>query len=96
MSLQFLLHLLEGLRILHSLLVIFRGFPLLKCDCAGWAIWQAVTKPVTKVLPNQPCFTVYDIDRALIAGFGTQAAPVALFFVDMNNLSDHSPSYFCH
>jgi hypothetical protein len=60
-----------------------------KADCTGGAVWQAITETVTEVLPDQFSLPVHDVDRSLMTGAGAKAAAVALFFINMDNLTDH-------
>ena len=63
----------------HSRFIVGRRFALLKGDRAHGAGGQAVAQTVAEVLPRQTRLAVHNVDRALVAGFGTQAAAVAFF-----------------
>jgi hypothetical protein len=74
---------------LYRSLVISRSLTLFESDRTGGTSRQAVTETVAEVLPDQFCFSVYHIYGTLMAGSGAQSAPVALFFIDLDDFSDH-------
>ena len=67
---MYMLHLihLSLFRLLYRFLVIFRSLALLKSDRSGRASWQAVTKAIAEVLPDQLCLPIYDLNRPFMAG----------------------------
>ena len=75
--------------LLHRCLVVGRGFPLLKGNGSGGAARQAVAKAIAEIFPHQLCFAVDDINGSLMAGGCAQAAAVAFFFVNMDDLPNH-------
>ena len=79
----------DGLRRLYRRLVVGRGLPLLKGDGAGGTGRQAVAQPVAVMLPHQLCLAVHQVNGPLVAGVDAAAAAIALFLVDVNDLSDH-------
>ena len=79
----------------HSGLVISRSFPLFKGDGIGGTGRQAITQPVAVILTGQLGLPVYHFNSAFMAGIGTSAAAVALFFIDFNNFSFHTHNSSC-
>ena len=75
--------------LLHRRLVVGRGFPLFKGDGSGGAARQTVAKAIAEILPHQLCFAVDDVNGSLVAGGCAQAAAVAFFFVNMDDLPNH-------
>ena len=73
----------------YSLLVISRGFSLFKCNRPRRTIRQAVAKSVAEVLPYEFCLAVYDFNRSFVTGFSAETAAVALFFIYMDDFSNH-------
>lgn len=88
----FLLGFLNGLFThlgLDRFFVKGRCFPLFEGDRSGWADRQTVAESVTIVVAKKLRFAVNHADRALVTGLCAQAAAIAEFFVDFDNLSDH-------
>ena len=75
--------------LLHRRLVVSGSFPLLKGDSTGRAARQAVAKAIAEILSYQLCLAVDDINGTFMAGGCTQAAAVAFFFVNMDDLPNH-------
>ena len=82
-------HFLFLLRFFDRFLVVIRRFPVFKGDRAGGAARQAIAKAVAEVFAHQFGFAVHDIDGALMACRGAQAAAVTFFLVYVNDLPDH-------
>jgi len=74
---------------LHRRLVVGRGFPLFKGNGSGGTARQAVAKAIAEILSHQLCLAVDDINGSLVAGGCAQAAAVAFFFVNMDDLPNH-------
>ncbi len=51
---------------LYSRFIISRCFPFLKCDRSGRTPRQTIAKPVTKILPDQLCFAIYDVNGSFM------------------------------
>jgi hypothetical protein len=90
------IHLFSLLSVLNRRLIIFRRFPFFKRDRSCGTSGQAVAKPVTEVLPDQLCFSVYDLNGSLMAGICSDAAAVAFFFINMNDLTNHCHSLLAY
>ena len=75
--------------LLHRCLVVGGGFPLFKGDGSSGAARQAVAKAIAEIFPHQLCLAVDDINGSLMAGGCAQAAAVAFFFVNMDDLPNH-------
>jgi hypothetical protein len=73
----------DGLLIVGGSVTLFHG------NGVGWAYGQAVPKPVAIVLAQERGLSVDHADRSLMTGAGAKAAAVALFFINMDNLTDH-------
>ena len=87
--LHLLLQLLFLFVLLHRCLVVSGSFPLFKGDGTGGAARQAVAKAIAEILSYQLCLAVDDVDGSLVAGGCAQAAAVAFFFVNMDDLPNH-------
>ena len=80
--------------VLHLLLQFLFLFVLLhrrlfKGDGTGGAARQTVAKAIAEILPHQFCLAVDDINGTFMAGGCAQAAAVAFFFVNMDDLPNH-------
>ena len=84
------LHLLFALVGLHGRLVIRRRFALDKMDGIHRAGGQTVAEPVAVIVAQELGLAVHDADGALVAGRRARAAAVALFFVNVDDLTDHN------
>ena len=85
---------LLGLGLQHGGLIVGRGFPGLEGDCPGGAAGQAVPQAVAIVLPGKVGLAANEGNGPLVTGLDAQAAAVAFFLIDMNNLTNHR--WFLH
>ena len=77
-----------------SLFVVSRSFPLLKRDGIHRTGGQTVTQTVAVVFPQELGLAAHHSDGSLVTSIGTQAAAVALLFIDFNDFPNHSlPPY---
>ena len=87
---------MRGLRLLFALaglngrLVIRRRFALDKMDGIHRAGGQAVAEAVAIIVTQELCLTVYNTDRSLVTRCRARTAAVALFFVNVDDLTDHN------
>ena len=89
---------LEGFGFLGSQdggLVVGRCFPLLKGNRIHGASGQTVAQAVAVVLPEELCLAIHNANGTLMAGVGTQAAAIALIFVNGDDSSDHRFTSCC-
>ena len=84
------LHLLFALVGLHGRLVIRRRFALDKMDGIHRAGGQAVAETIAVIVAQELGLAVHDADSPLVAGRRARAAAVALFFVNVDDLTDHN------
>ena len=89
LSLIHFIHFLFPFFFLYRFFVIFRSFPLFKRNRACGTFGQTVAETVTEILPDQFCFSIYQINGTLMAGSCAQAASIALLFIDLDDLPDH-------
>ena len=80
---------LLGLGLQHGGLIVGRGFPGLEGDCPGGAAGQAVPQAVAIVLPGKVGLAANEGNGPLVAGLDAQAAAIAFFLIDMNDLTNH-------
>ena len=74
---------------LHGGFVIRRGLALNKTDRPRGTGGQTVAQTVAVVLVHQLRLAVHHADGPFVTGLGTEAAAIALLFVDLNNPSQH-------
>ena len=79
----------------HGLFIVSSGFPLGEGNGAGGAAGQAVAEAVAVVVPHQLCLAIHQPDGSLVAGGDAGPAAVALFFVYVNDFTDHGKSPPC-
>ena len=73
----------------HRRFIVGRGFPLYKGDGPRGAGGQTVAQTITVIVPQKAGFSIYHADGIFVAGFGTQAAAVAFFLIDVNDFANH-------
>ena len=64
-------------------------FPLLKGDGAGGTGGEAIPQSIAVVLTDEAGFARLHHDGAFMAGLGTEAAAVALLFIDADDFANH-------
>ena len=74
----------------NCLFVIGGGFSLNKGYSVRWAGWQTIAKTVAIIVTQELCLTVYNADRTLVTRCRARTAAVALFFVNVDDLTDHN------
>ena len=80
---------LFSLGLQHGRFVIGRSFPSLKGNGPGGAAGQAVPQAVAVVLPGKISLAADEGDSPFMAGSNAQAAAVAFFLINVNNLTNH-------
>ena len=73
----------------HGRFVIGRSFPSLKGNGPGGAAGQAVPQSITVVLPGKVSLAANEGDSPFMAGRDAQAAAVAFFLINVNDLTNH-------
>ena len=74
----------------HCLFVIGGSFSLNKGYGVRWAGWKTISKTIAIIVTHKLCFAVHHAYCAFVAGFCTSTTAVALFFVNVDDLTDHN------
>lgn len=78
----------------NSSFVICRSFAVFKVDGIDRTCRETVSKTITVMLADKLCLAVYYINSTLMTCCGAQTTADAFFFINFNNLSNHTNPLF--